>query len=158
MNNKQVKIYGVWIAIAEVVGVVAGLLSMEGIRAYGSEILKPPLSPPAILFPIVWTALYALMGIGAARIYQTKESVERSTGLNLYVIQLIVNFFWPLLFFNAMAFGFSFFWLLLLWILVFLMIATFWKNDSIAAKLQIPYLIWLTFALYLNLAVWIINR
>ena len=124
---------------------------------YGEAIVKPPLSPPGWLFPIVWTILYALMGIGAARIYQSPASKVHSLGLNLFVIQLVVNFFWSPIFFQLQAFGLAFFWLLLLWALVLRMIFVFGKIDSLAAKLQIPYLIWLTFAAYLNLAVWYLN-
>jgi len=101
--------------------------------------------------------LYALMGISAARIWLSKDSTAKSKGLNLYVAQLIVNFFWSLIFFNAQAFGFAFFWLLLLWALVLLMILQFNKVDKKAALLQIPYLIWLTFAAYLSFGVWIMN-
>lgn len=158
MNSKQWKTYVIWIVVTEVVGILAGILSSGGARIYGETIAKPPLSPPAILFPIVWSVLYALMGIGAARIYMTEESRDRSSGLNLYIVQLILNFFWPLIFFNAQAFGFAFFWLVLLWIFVFMMNLTFRKVDPLAAKLQIPYLIWLSFALYLNLGVWILNK
>lgn len=124
---------------------------------YGETIVKPPMSPPGWLFPIVWTILYALMGIGAARIYQSPPSKVRSLGLNLFVIQLVVNFFWSPIFFQLQAFGLAFFWLLLLWALVLRMIFVFGKIDPLAAKLQIPYLIWLTFAAYLNLGVWYLN-
>ena len=86
------------------------------------------------------------------------HSAERSKGLNLFVTQLVVNFFWSLIFFNAQAFGFAFLWLLLLWVLVLWMILTFRKVDPLAAKLQIPYLLWLTFAAYLSLGVWILNQ
>lgn len=79
-------------------------------------------------------------------------------GLNLFAAQLIVNFFWSLIFFNAQAYGFSLLWLLLLWVLVLWMILTFQKVDPLAAKLQIPYLLWLTFAAYLNFGVWNLNR
>ena len=150
--------YFLWIFAVEAVGILSGLLSREGTRLYSELVEKPTLSPPAIVFPIVWTILYALMGIGAARIYMTEESRDRSSGLNLYIVQLILNFFWPLLFFNAQAFGFAFFWLVLLWIFGFMMILTFRKVDPLAVKLQIPYLIWLSFALYLNLGVWILNK
>lgn len=105
-----------------------------------------------------WTLLYALMGIGAARIYLSSPSNIRSLGLNLFITQLVVNFFWSPIFFNAQAFGFAFFWLLLLWALVLGMIITFRKVDPLAAMLQIPYLIWLTFAAYLNLGVWYLNQ
>lgn len=98
------------------------------------------------------------MGIGAVRIYLSPESPERNKALNIYIAQLIVNFFWSLIFFNAQAFLLAFFWLLILWILVLWMILLFRKVDSPAAKLQIPYLLWLSFAAYLNLGVWYLNR
>lgn len=116
------------------------------------------MSPPPLVFPIVWGILYALMGISAARISLSESSPQRSRGLNLFVVQLIVNFFWSPIFFNAQAFGFAFIWLLLLWALVLAMILTFREIDPLAAWLQIPYLIWLTFAAYLNLGVWYLNR
>ena len=143
--------------IALALGTLSGFLSMNGMEIYSTAAVKPPLSPPNWLFPVAWTILYTLMGISAARIWQLPESAERSKGLNLYVSQLIVNFFWSLIFFNAQAYGFAAIWLILLWILVFKMILEFRKIDSLAAKLQIPYLIWLTFAAYLNVAVWILN-
>lgn len=124
---------------------------------YSQTILQPPLSPPGWLFPLVWTLLYALMGFGAARIYQSPPSNMRSLGLNLFIVQLVVNFFWSPIFFNLQAFGLAFFWLLLLWALVLWMILTFRKVDPLAAKLQIPYLLWLTFAAYLNFGVWYLN-
>jgi tryptophan-rich sensory protein len=98
------------------------------------------------------------MGIGAARVSLTAPSPARSLGLNLFVVQLAVNFFWSPVFFNLRAYGFAFFWLLLLWALVLLMTLTFRKTDLPAAKLQIPYLLWLTFAVYLNAGVWYLNR
>jgi tryptophan-rich sensory protein len=98
------------------------------------------------------------MGIGAARISMTPPSRERSLGLNLFIIQLAVNFFWSLIFFNAQAYGLALIWLLLLWVLVLLMILAFRKTDQTAAWLQIPYLLWLTFAAYLNAGVWLLNR
>ena len=98
------------------------------------------------------------MGIGAAQVSLTPSSPERSRSLNLVVIQLVVNFFWSLIFFNAQAYGFAFLWLLLLWVLVLLMILAFRKVDPLAALLQIPYLLWLTFAAYLSFGVWYLNR
>ena len=97
------------------------------------------------------------MGISVARVYLAPPSRERSQGLNLFIAQLVVNFFWSPIFFNLQAFGLAFFWLLMLWGLVLWMIFAFRKVDSMAAKLQIPYLLWLTFAAYLNLGVWYLN-
>ena len=158
MKSVSWKTYGIWIAVAEAVGILSGLLSRGSMEAFQAAVQQPPLSPPAILFPIVWTVLYALMGISAARVYAAPLSKDRSSGLNLYIAQLIVNFFWSPIFFNAGAYGFAFLWLLLLWGLVFRMILSFHKTDPLAAKLQIPYLIWLTFAAYLNFGVWYLNR
>ena len=151
------KPYLFWILLSEAVGALSGWLTREGTDVYAQTIVQPPLSPPGWAFPIVWTILYALMGIGAARIYLAPPSQERSRGLNLFIAQLVVNFFWSPIFFNAQAYGFAFVWLLLLWGLVLWMILTFRKVDSLAAKLQIPYLVWLTFAAYLNFGVWLLN-
>lgn len=157
MKKSNIKAYAFWIILAEVVGLLSGLLSRDATRAFGENVLQPPLSPPVFLFPIVWTLLYALMGIGAARVSLTSPSAERSLGLNLFVVQLIVNFFWSLIFFNAGAYGFAFLWLLLLIALVVWMILSFRRTDPLAALLQIPYLLWLIFAAYLNYGVWSLN-
>ncbi len=138
-------------------GALSGWLTREGTQLFSETVAKPPLTPPSLVFPIVWGILYALMGIGAARVSLTEPSEDRSRGLNLFVAQLIVNFFWSLIFFNAQAYGFAFFWLLLLWGLVLWMTLTFRKVDPIAAWLQVPYLLWLTFAAYLNFGVWRLN-
>lgn len=158
MKTNNRKTYLFWILLAEGAGALSGWLSREGSRTFSEAAAQPPLSPPAILFPIVWGILYLLMGIGAARVSLTVPSGDRSRSLNLFVLQLVVNFFWSLIFFNAQAYGFALVWLLLLWVLVLLMILSFRKTDPAAAWLQIPYLIWLTFAVYLNAGVWLLNR
>ena len=147
-----------WILLAEAVGALSGWLTREGTQIYAQTIVKPPLSPPGWVFPVVWAILYALMGIGAAKVYQAPASKTRSMGLNLFIAQLVVNFFWSPIFFNLQDFGFSLLWLLLLWGLVLWMILAFRKVKPLAAKLQIPYLLWLTFAAYLNFGVWYLNR
>lgn len=158
MKSDKWKSYVFWILLSEAVGIIAGLLTSGGVEAYGMSVVKPVLTPPAIVFPIVWTILYALMGIGAVRVQLSGNSPEQRRGISLFILQLILNFFWPLFFFNLQAYGFSFILLLALWAAVFLMILTFYKVDKLAAWLQIPYLIWLTFAAYLNLGVWLLNR
>ena len=159
MTQKQPwKTYLFWILLSEAVGIVAGFLTRDGTEVFNLTINQPVLTPPDIVFPVVWTILYALMGISAARISLQPQSEERSKGLKLFLAQLTVNFFWSLLFFNAQAFGLAFVWLIILWILVAYMISVFQKTDSLAANLQVPYLIWLTFAAYLSLAVWYLNR
>lgn len=146
-----------WILLSEAVGALSGWLTREGTRLFSESVIQPPLSPPALLFPIVWGILYALMGISAARVRLSKPSVLKNKGMNLFISQLVVNFFWSLIFFNLQAYALAFFWLILLWILVLLMIRLFAFVDPLAAKLQIPYLLWLTFAAYLSFGVWYLN-
>ena len=158
MKKNAWKSYLLWIGVSEGTGLLAGLLTRDAAVLYGETAAKPPLSPPAIVFPIVWTILYALMGIGAARIALTLPSRSRTHALLLFVTQLVFNFCWSILFFNLQAYGFAFFWLLALWALILWMILKFRKIDPLAAALQIPYLIWVTFAAYLNLGVQLLNR
>lgn len=127
---------------------------MEGFQ---ETVRQPPFSPPAFLFPIVWTVLYVLMGISASRVWLSESSELRSRGINLFIAQLVVNFFWSLIFFNLRSFPLAFLWLLLLWGLVGWMIITFHKVDPPAAWLQVPYLLWLTFAGYLSAGIWVLN-
>lgn len=157
MNKPTFRQYAFFIGLSGAVGLLSGFLSREGTAIYSQLAQKPPLSPPGWLFPVVWAILYTLMGISAARIWAAPRTQERSRGLNLFFAQLIINFFWSPIFFNARAYGLALIWLLLLWILVFLMIREFRKPDAAAAGLQLPYLLWLTFAAYLNWGVWRLN-
>ena len=151
------KTYLFWIALAEGGGALAGWLTREGTAFYKEFVEKPTLAPPAIVFPIVWGIQYALMGFGAARVSLTEPSRERSAGLNLFVAQLIVNFFWSLIFFNLRNYGLALAWLGLVWVLIVWMIFSFRKTDKLAAWLQVPYLLWVTFAGYLNWGVGVLN-
>lgn len=158
MMKPTAREYALFIGLSEAEGLLSGLFSRAGTALYSQMADKPPLSPPGWVFPVVWTLLYGLMGISAAKIWAAPRSQARSRGLNLFIAQLIVNFFWSPIFFNARAYGLAFWWLLLLWLLVGLMILQFRKTDKTAAFLQIPYLLWLTFAGYLSWAVWQLNR
>ncbi len=156
--KRTVKTYALWIALAEAVGALAGFLTREGTKTYAASVAKPPLSPPAVVFPIVWGVLYALMGAGAARVSLAPASALRTRGLRLFALQLAFNFVWSILFFNFQAFGFAFVWLVILWALILMMALTFGRVDRPAALLQLPYLVWVAFAGYLNLGVWLLNR
>ena len=157
MKFKKWKPYILFVLFAEGVGLLSWLFTMNAVMLYSGGIQKPPLSPPAIVFPIVWFILYALMGIGGAKVATSANRQMGDNSLNLFIAQLIVNFFWSFFFFNAQAFGFAAIWLVLLWILVLLMIISFSNVDRGAAWLQVPYLIWLTFAAYLNFGVYLLN-
>ena len=155
---KKFRIYAFWIVFTETVGALSGWLIRNSTDLYRDSVQKPPLSPPGIVFPIVWAILYALMGIGAAIIYRSGPSEQRSGSLQLYLFQLLVNFLWPIFFFRMQSFGGALILLLLLWGLVLWMLLSFRRVSPLAARLQIPYLLWLTFAAYLNAGVWVLNR
>ena len=153
----DIKLLAKCIAIPLLVGAVAGFISGGGMRVFES-VNQPPLSPPAWAFPVVWTILYTLMGISSYRILTSGAKEDQIyKAMSLYWYQLAVNFLWPTFFFNFRWYLFSFFWLVLLWVLVLAMILRFWRIDRRAAWINIPYLVWLTFAGYLNLGIWWLN-
>ena len=117
---------------------------------------KPPLAPPGILFPIVWTILYTLMGVSYGRL-KTKGLTDEKVN-QVYYLQLVINALWSIFFFSLEWRLFSFFWIILLIVAVIAMIREFYARDKVAGLLQIPYLIWLLFAAYLNLAIYLLNR
>ena len=154
----KLKPYFISVIIALGVGLLSAFLTAGSMNIY-QDIITPPLSPSAAVFPIVWTILYILMGISAAMIYTDEFASlpQRKSALYTYAASLVVNFFWSIIFFNAQAFLFAFIWIMLLWVLIIKMIRSFNKIDETAAKLQIPYLLWVTFAAYLNLAIYLLN-
>ena len=156
VNNRKLRTYVISIAIPLAVGTLSAFLTRDGVDAL-EGIQQSALTPPGVVFPIVWTILYALMGVSLARIWLAPESVERIRGLSLFLFQLIFNFFWSIFFFNMRAFGFSLLWILALWVLIGLMILSFYKTDKLAAWLQVPYFLWVTFATYLTWQVWRLN-
>lgn len=144
------------LAIPLAVGGLSGFLIRDSIRTY-QTVAKPPLSPPAAVFPIVWTLLYLLMGLSAYFIV-TDSSSKKKEALVLYGAQLAVNFFWPLIFFCLKFYLTAFFWLLLLLALVLLTAQSFRKICSMSSLLLLPYVFWLLFAAYLNFGVFWLNR
>ena len=155
--NKNIKSLIASIALPLLVGATAALFTSNAMKEF-AVLNQPPLSPPAWLFPVVWTILYTLMGISSYLILTSNESKEEiAKAIRVYGYQLVVNFLWPTFFFNFGWYLFAFLWLLLLWGLVLFMILRFKEINKLAACLNIPYLIWLTFAGYLNLTIWILN-
>lgn len=157
MNRTKIKAYFLWILLAEAVGGLAGWLTREDVKIYTDSIAQPPLSPPPLVFPVAWTILYALMGIGAARVSLAPDGPRRSRALAVFGLQLGMNFLWSILFFKFQRFGLALVWLIALWGAILWMISAFSRGDKAAARLQIPYLVWVAFAGYLNLGVWVLN-
>lgn len=157
MLKRNWKPYLWGVLLTEAVGGLSGLLNRNAIEVYNTSVVKPPLSPPAWVFPVAWGILYALMGIGAARVWITPESPSRSRSLRLFLVQLLFNFVWTFLFFSFRLYGFAFLWLAVLWVLIVRMALSFYEVDRPAAWLQLPYLLWVLFAAYLNFGVWKLN-
>ena len=148
------KIYLKSIVIPVIVGAVVGFI-ISGYIDYNS-LIQPPLAPPSIAFPIVWTILYVLMGVSYG-ILDSNSLVDSNINL-IYYLQLFVNALWSIFFFVLKWRFFSFLWILLLLVLVIIMILEFYNKNKIAGLLQIPYLLWIVFATYLNFAIYVLNR
>ena len=145
------------LAVPLIVGGISGFLTRNAMEDY-SQLNQPPLSPPSAVFPIVWTALFLLMGVSAYIVTMKRSSGTKNFDLpKIYWFQLAVNFIWPLIFFNLSIHSLAFIWLLILIVLLIRMITEFSGISSAAGRLQIPYLIWLVFAGYLNAGVWFLN-
>lgn len=147
-------IFSILIALA--VGGLSALVTRGKMEDY-EALAKPPLSPPSWVFMAAWTLLFVLMGISAALVWRS-GSPERGDALFIYATQLTVNFLWSIFYFNFSARLLAFFWLIFLLLLVLLMISRFLPISKTAARLQIPYAVWLVFAGYLNLGTYLLNK
>ena len=153
--DRNRKIRTAYIAFPVVVGALAGFLTRNGLSIY-KNLNHPAFSPPAWLLPIIWTVLYLLMGIGSY-LAASSPSRRKNQSLRLYGIQLLLNFLWNLVFFRLNNYLLAFLVLLFLWYFILKMIAAFWSVSPDAAVLQIPYLLCVTFAAYLNLGIVFLN-
>lgn len=149
------------IALPLAIGVVSALLSADVMGRFGS-MNQPPLSPPAWLFPVAWTILYVLMGLASYLLYVARPMTEevrklRTRALVLYAAQLVLNFVWTPIFFNGGLYYVAFVILVGMWVLIAALMATAVKVDRRATFLLIPYLVWTTFAGYLNIMIALLN-
>ena len=145
------------LAIPLVVGGAAGLLTMNSMEAF-EALNQPPLSPPGWLFPVVWTVLYVLMGIASYLVsVSDAPQEEKARALWTYGIQLAFNFLWPIAFFNLKWYLFAFLWLVILWILILITALRFGRIRKPAGYLLVPYLLWVAFAGYLKLGIYLLN-
>ncbi len=137
------------------VGGLSALITKSGMKMF-ETVQKPPLSPPMWVFPAVWTVLYVLLGISAYLVFEDKP-LYRGRELAVYAANLFVNFFWSIIFFNFRAYTFAVVWLFILIFLAILTAVMFGRRNKTAGLLQIPYIIWLIFAVYLNIGIKILN-
>ena len=152
LKNNRIKL--VWIALTVAAGGVGALLS--GSFDVYEQYVKPPLSPSGIVFPIVWTLLYVVMGLAAGVIAESFD-LDRGRALKMYLFQLFVNITWPVLFFRFNLPKISLFWLVLLVVTVVLTIRLFYAINRRAGLILLPYLAWCLFAFYLNFGVVVLN-
>jgi len=139
------------------VGGLSAALSGGGMAEF-SELNQPPLSPPGWLFPVVWTILYLLMGFASWLILTSDAPKHKiNHALFVYGLQLAVNFFWSPIFFGAGLYLFAFVWLVFLWVLIIWTMVKFYEIRQIAGELLLPYLLWVTFAGYLNFTIYLLN-
>ena len=147
----------IFILIAELVGAFSALLSGD-FSSFYAEITRPPFSPPPVVFPVVWSVLYALMGISTFLVWNEKFCpTSKSTAKKLYISQLTINFTWSIIFFRFRLLGLAAAIAFLLLGLVTGMIFSFRKINTTAAIINIPYTLWLTFAAYLASGVFFLN-
>jgi tryptophan-rich sensory protein len=138
------------------VGGLSAWLTRNSMESF-DNLTKPPLSPPGWLFPIVWSILFVLMGIASYLVLVSDKPARSKTALTVYGIQLAFNFFWSIIFFNFEMYLFAFIWLMILWLLIILTTVLFWRIDKRAGYLMLPYLVWVTFAAYLNFGIYLLN-
>lgn len=144
----------VCLVIPLAVGVLSALLSGNGMDSF-EALNKPPLSPPGWVFPVAWTILYILMGIASYLVLISGK--PNKTALQVYGIQLVFNFFWSILFFKFEIYLLAFVWLVVLWLLIFVCSVLFYRISKPSGYLMLPYLLWVTFAGYLNLYIALFN-
>lgn len=139
-------------------GSIAGIFTAKSIPEWYATLNKPSFNPPGYLFGPVWTALYILMGISMFLIWNTPKTKLRQKALTVFGVQLFFNFWWSILFFSFHLIFLSVVDILLMWCLIIYMITLFKKIKPVATYLQVPYLLWVTFATVLNISIYYLNR
>lgn len=145
------------LAIPLAVGGLSALLTKDSMVVF-DFVKKPPLSPPGWLFPIVWTILYALMGLAAYYVHTSANpKKDVNSALLFYDTQLFFNFFWPIFFFIMQKYLFSFIWLIAMWVFILITTIKFFRIEKKSGWLMLPYILWVSFAAYLNWGIYVLN-
>lgn len=153
----NLKILAVCVAVPLIVGALSGIITSGAMDSFNS-LEQPPLSPPSWLFPVVWTVLFILMGTASYfALMSTGNQSDITSAMVFYAIQLVFNFLWSVFFFNFGFLWFALIWLVVLWLLILITAVKFYALSPIAGYLMIPYILWVSFAGYLNFAVAYLN-
>lgn len=157
MKRNSITNLVLFIVSAELIGALSALFTGR-FSDFFDTYKRPPLSPPAWIFPVVWAILFATMGLSAYKIYvSSQDKPGGKTALTIYWAQLVFNFLWSIVFFRFEALWVAAVIIVILLLLIIAMIISFSKINKLAAYLNIPYLLWVMFATYLNIATAIIN-
>lgn len=155
MKNINYKKLIFYILITIIIGILPSIFVFKNMYIY-NEVSKPAFSPPSIVFPVAWSILYILMSISIYRV-TVSDNINRDEARLIYFIQLITNALWTPIFFGAREYFLAFLWIIMLIVFVIAMVIKFYRIDKISAYLQIPYIIWLLFAAYLNFNIFVLN-
>ena len=140
------------------IGAVAGIFTAKAIPEWYATLNQPSFNPPILIFGPLWTTLYIIMGISVFLIWYLESGKERNQAIMIFLVQLLLNFSWSFFFFYFNMIGLALIEILLLWITIVLMLTRFYKLKPLAAYLNIPYLLWVSFATVLNAAYFFLNR
>lgn len=143
--------------ISELAGFIGSLFTFPSISTWYAALTKPQLAPPNWIFGPVWTTLFALMGIAAFLVWRRGLNRKGVIALTIFIIQLILNILWSIIFFSWHNPGLAFIEILIFWLAIIITIFVFARISKTAAWLLAPYILWVTFAAYLNYALWILN-
>lgn len=157
MKSKDLAILAICLIIPVAVGGISGIATSSGLSDWYININKPVFNPPNAVFGPVWTTLYILMGISLFLVWQSPHGKERNRALIIFGIQLFLNFAWSFLFFYFEKPDLAFLEIVIIWLAIIFMIILFYRINKWAAYLQIPYLLWVSFASVLNAAIWQLN-
>ena len=158
MHNKNIIRFIISILLPVVTGGIAGYATSSNISNWYVYLNKPWFNPPNAVFGRVWSVLYLLMGVSLFLIWKAVPSKTRSLALSIFAVQLVLNFCWSFIFFYFHQTGWAFVEIVLLWISIIYMILMFHKVNRVSAYLQIPYLLWVSFAACLNVSIWYLNK
>lgn len=157
MKKVSIGILILALLIPLLVGGISATLSAQGMAMYGN-MNKPPLSPPPWVFSVAWSILYFMMGLASYFIMVSDVSIRsKAMAMIIYALQLAMNFAWSIVFFNYEAYLMAFIWLMVMWVIVIICAFRFYGINKLAAYLIIPYILWLTFAAYLNFGAYVLN-
>jgi benzodiazapine receptor len=154
--NKIVKL-SLCLILTLSIGAISGIATASGVNGWYTTLNKPVFNPPNYLFGPVWSLLYILMGISFYLILQSHKSIVRTKAIAIFCAQLFLNFCWSFLFFKFHLIGLAFIEIILIWFSIIIMITIFYKINKTASYIQIPYLLWVSFASVLNGSMWVLN-